>query len=112
MVPRFVRVPSPGAIANTPMVPALAFKEYRNRPSAEIAMSIFVAPFGLLPTTVPGRGLNAPAAVSAKPEMVEDPALEVYTNRPSGVTAFQQLAVPSVGTLVLTGTSVPSAATE
>src|SRR5215469_9082214 len=77
-----------------------------------MAMSMFVAPLGLMPRTVPGRGLSAPAALIAKPEIVEDPAFEVYANLPSGVTAFQQLAVPSVGTLVLIGTKVPSAPTE
>jgi hypothetical protein len=112
IAPRFVSVPSAGAIANTPMLPAFAFREWRNWPSAEIAMSMFVEPLGLIPTTVPGRAVSAPAAVIERPEIVEDPALEVYTNLPSGVTTFQQLAVPSVGTLVLIGTSVPSAPME
>jgi hypothetical protein len=33
------------------------------------------------------------------------------TQRPSGVTAFQQFAAPNVGTLLLIGWSVPPEAT-
>src|ERR1700747_3035716 len=74
-------------------------------------MSRFVALAGLAATTVPGRADKLPLAPIANPEIVDDPALETYTKRPSGVTAFQQFADPNVGTRLLIGSSVPPEAT-
>lgn len=70
-----------------------------------------MAPEGFAPTTVPAIGVNVPVALIAKPEIVADPAFDTYTNRPSGVTAFQQFAAPNVGTLALIAESVPLACT-
>jgi hypothetical protein len=77
-----------------------------------IAISRFVLPAGLVPTTVPGRGVNEPVAPIAKPEMVAEPAFEVKTNWPLGVMACQQVAAANVGTLVLMGVSTPLARIE
>ena len=57
-------------------------------------MSRFVLPLGSVAVTVPGKGVNAPSVPIANPEMVEVAELEVYTKRPSGVTACQQVAAP------------------
>lgn len=75
-------------------------------------MSMFVDPAGFNPTTVPEMEVSAPFAPMANPDSEEVPALDAYTKRPSGVTAFQQFAVPRVGTLALTTDNVPLACTE
>src|ERR1700731_5484069 len=86
-------------MAKIPMVPFPEFREKRNLPSELMMISRFVAPLGFAATTVPGRGVSAPLAPIAKPEMVAEPAFETYTKRPSGGMAFQQFAAPSVGAL-------------
>jgi hypothetical protein len=90
------------------MVPFPELSEYRNFPSAVMARSRFTAPGGLLPTTGPGRGVSIPVMPIAKPEILAEAEFPVYTKRPSGVIAFQQLAAPSVGTLALIAERVPS----
>jgi hypothetical protein len=45
-------------------------------------MSMFVLPVGFWPTTVAPMGVSAPLRSILKPESVELPALEVYTERP------------------------------
>src|SRR6266850_88130 len=75
-------------------------------------MSRFVLPLGLVPTTVAPTGVKTPVALIANPEIVDEPAFEVKTNRPSRVTAFQQFAFPRVGIPVLIATRVPFAATK
>ncbi|HYL13782.1 MAG TPA: hypothetical protein VEV41_12145 [Terriglobales bacterium] len=42
-----------------------------------MAMSRFVLPAGLVPTTVPATGVSALVPLIAKPEIVEVPAFEV-----------------------------------
>src|ERR1700756_110865 len=93
------------------MAPVAEFSENRNLPSALIAISKFVLPAGLVPTTVAPTGVSAPLTPIANPEIVDEPALDAYANFPLGVIAFQQLALPSVGTPRLMGVSVPFAAT-
>src|SRR5262245_36979800 len=75
-------------------------------------MSRLAEPGGFTPTTVPASGVSAPWAPIAKPATDDVPAFDAYTNRPSGVTTFQQFAAPSVGTLWLTGSNDPSATIE
>src|SRR5690349_4597004 len=94
-----------------PIVPFPVLSVYRNLPSALTVMSRLVAPDRLLPTTVPASGVSVPSPAIAKPEIVEDPAFDTYTNLPSGVIAFQQFAAPNVGTLALIAVSVPLAST-
>ena len=76
-------------------------------PSPLTAISRFVAPAGLCPTTVPGSAVRVPVAAIANPEIVEEPALEKYAKRPSGVTATQQFAAPRVGALAVIDERVP-----
>src|ERR1700751_2305233 len=95
-------------MAKMPIVPVPEFSVYRNFPSALTAMSRFVLPAGLVPTTVAPIGVNAPVLPIANPAMVEEPAFEAYTNRPSCVTTSQQFALPRVGTPRLIGETVPS----
>ena len=64
---------------------------------------MLLEPVGFTPTTVPGSDVSVPAVPIANPAMVDEPALDAYTNSPFGVMAFQQLALPRVGTLVLIG---------
>jgi hypothetical protein len=59
------------------IVPTFASRLYRNLPSALMVMSRFVAPVGFVPTTVPGNAVSAPLLPMVKPEIVEEPALEV-----------------------------------
>jgi len=59
-----------------------------------MTISRLMLPLGFVPTTVPETGVNEPAALRTKPEMVEDAELEVYTNWPLGVTASQQVPAP------------------
>jgi hypothetical protein len=42
-----------------------------------MAMSRFVLPGGLVPTTVPAKGVNAPVALIANPEIVDEAEFEV-----------------------------------
>ena len=70
-------------------------------------MSRFVLPVASVAATVPGKEVSAPSVPIANPEMVDVAELEVYTKRPSGVIACQQVAAPSVGTLALIGASIP-----
>jgi hypothetical protein len=77
-----------------------------------MARSISVLLLGRIPSTVPGKGVNAPVAFIAKPEIVDEAEFAVYTKRPSGVTSYQQVAAPNVGTLVLMGVITPLASTE
>ena len=81
-----------------------------NLPSELTAISRLTDPSGFVPTTVPGNAVNTPVFAMANPEMVDEPALEVYTKLPSGATTFQQFAAPNVGTLLLMGDRVPLAA--
>src|ERR1700722_3233049 len=74
-------------------------------------MSMFDEPAGFDARTVPGSAVSVPPWPMAKPDIEPDPAFETYTNRPSGVRTFQQLADPRVGTLLLIGVSVPSLCT-
>src|SRR5580692_7718741 len=95
-----------------PTAPVPALRLYRNFPSALTAISIFDEPVGLIARIVPGIGVSVPPLPIANPDMDPEPAFETYTKRPSGVTTFQQLAEPNVGTLLLIGTSVPLLCTE
>ncbi len=42
-----------------------------------MTISRLILPLGFVPTKVPETGVNAPPALRAKPEMVEDAELEV-----------------------------------
>src|SRR4051812_27780510 len=93
-VPRFVSDPSFESIRNTPTAPLAAFSEYRYAPSELIAISRFVDPAGFTPTIVLDSGASAPLLLMENPAMDEVPAFDAYTNRPFGVTTFQQFAAP------------------
>src|SRR3954463_11347777 len=73
-----------------------------------MAMSRFVEPAGFVPTMVLGSASSVPSSRIENPAIDEVPAFDAYTNRPSGVTTFQQFAAPSVGTLALIGSRDPS----
>ena len=51
----------------------------------------------IVPTLVRSMGVSDPFLAITNPEIDDVPALDTYTNFPSGVIAFQQLAVPRVG---------------
>ena len=61
-------------------VPVPESSVYRYLPSELTTISRLMLPLGFVPTTVPETGVNDPAALRAKPEMVEDAEIEVYTN--------------------------------
>src|SRR5512146_1076658 len=94
------------------MVPFPEFSEYRNLLSELTAISRLPLPVGFTPTTVAPIGVSAPPSPMENPAIVDEPAFETYTQRPLGVTVFQQFAFPSVGTPVLMGEVVPFESTE
>src|SRR5882757_4891860 len=77
-VPRFVKCPVAGSMANSPRVPLAALTEYRYLPSALIAISMLAEPLGLSPATVPGTAVSAPLLAMANPAMDDVPALDAY----------------------------------
>src|ERR1700722_14543788 len=75
-VPKSVRVPLVGCIANMPTAPVPAFRVYRNFPSALTVISIFDEPVGLSARTVPGSGVSAPPLPIANPDTDPEPAFD------------------------------------
>ena len=104
--PRLVRVPS-SLMPKMLTDPVPESSVYKNFPSALMAISRLVLPEGLIPTSVPPTGVSAPFFEIKKPEIVADPAFDVYTNCPLGVTTFQHVAAARVGTPRLMGVSLP-----
>lgn len=68
-------------------------------------------PAGRLARIVLPKALSAPLVPITNPEIVDDPAFDVYTKRPFGVTANQQVAAPRVGRLELRAESLISGRT-
>src|SRR6202021_78278 len=95
-----------------PTAPVPALRLYRNFPSALTVISDLGEPVGLIARIVPGIAVSVPPMPSAHPDIDPEPAFGTYTKRPSGVMAFQQLAEPNVGTLLLIGVSLPLLCTE
>src|SRR5271165_2381508 len=85
----------PAPMEKAPTAPAPDSMVKRNLPSLLVARSRLKLPAGKAPTT--------------NPEIFADAVFEVNRNFPFGVTLIQQVAAPSVGTLVLMAVYAPFA---